>query len=193
MALGLKRGIVKLLPHQEQWDKTAKDTVLTLKALLSGVAIDIQHIGSTAIHGIYAKPIIDIIVGVDNLDSIKPYIELLEQNDIMFRNEDVPGQLLFVIGDDKSDIRTHHIHIVIWNSTVWHNYINFRDYLNAFPEQAKAYEKLKIKLASDFADDRRSYTAGKQELINAILKQAQLNRYDNHAFLKKPEYHCCLK
>lgn len=179
MTLGLKRGTVKLSPHQEQWDKAAKDTILTLKALLGSVAIDIQHIGSTAIHGIYAKPIIDIVVGVDNLDSIKPYIELLEQNGIMFRNEDVPGQLLFVIGDDKSDIRTHHIHIVIWNSTAWHNYINFRDYLNAFPEQAKAYEKLKIKLASDFADDRQSYTAGKQELIDTILKQAQAWRDEN--------------
>ena len=180
MALGLKRDTVKLLPHQEQWDKTAKDTILTLKALLGSVAIDIQHIGSTAIHGIYAKPIIDIVVGVDNLESIKPYIELLEQNGIMFRNEDVAGQLLFVIGDDKSDIRTHHIHIVIWNSTAWHNYINFRDYLNSFPEQAKAYEKLKIKLASDFADDRQSYTAGKQELIDTILKQAQLWRDKDH-------------
>ncbi len=174
MALGLKRGTVKLLPHQEQWDKAAKDTILTLKAMLGGVAIDIQHIGSTTIHGIYSKPIIDIAVGVNKLDSIKPYIELLEQNGIMFRNEDVPGQLLFVIGDDKSDIRTHHIHIVIWNSTAWHNYINFRDYLNAFPEQTKAYESLKKELASNFADDRQSYTAGKQKLIDAILKQAQL-------------------
>ncbi len=179
MTHGLKRGTVKLSPHQEQWDKTAKDTILTLKALLGSVAIDIQHIGSTAIHGIYAKPIIDIAVGIDNLDSIKPYIELLEQNGIMFRNEDVPGQLLFVIGDDKSNIRTHHIHVVIWNSTEWHNYINFRDYLNPFPEQAKVYENLKIKLASNFADDRRSYTAGKQELINAILKQAQAWRDEN--------------
>lgn len=49
MALGLKRGTVKLLPHQEQWDKTAKDTILILKALLGGVAINIQHIGSTSI------------------------------------------------------------------------------------------------------------------------------------------------
>lgn len=176
MALELKRGTVKLLPHQEQWDKTAKDTILTLKALLGSVAIDIQHIGSTAVHGIYAKPIIDIAVGVNNLDSIKLYIELLEQNGIMIRNEDVTGQLLFVLGDNKKDIRTHHIHIVIWNSTAWHNYINFRDYLNTFPEQAKAYEKLKIKLALEFADDRQSYTVGKQELIDAILKQAQLWR-----------------
>ncbi|MBE6738286.1 MAG: GrpB family protein [Ruminococcaceae bacterium] len=174
--LGLKRDTVKLLPHQKQWSKTAKDTILKLKALLGSVAIDIQHIGSTAIHGIYSKPIIDIAVGVDNLESINPYIDLLEQNGIMFRNEDVPGQLLFVIGDDKCDIITHHIHIVIWNSTAWHNYINFRDYLNAFPAQAKVYELVKKELALKFAGDRQSYTAGKQELIDTILKQAQLWR-----------------
>lgn len=178
MTLGLIRGTVNLLPHEEQWDKTAKETILALKSLLGNVAIDIQHIGSTAINGIYAKPIIDIAVAVDSLDSIKPYIDLLEQNGIIFRNEDVCGQLLFVIGDDET--RTHHIHIVIWNSAVWQNYINFRDYLNTFPEQAKKYESLKLKLASKFADNRQSYTVGKQELIETILTQAQFWREQNN-------------
>lgn len=178
MTLGLIRGTVNLLPHEEQWDKTAKETILALKSLLGDVAIDIQHIGSTAINGIYAKPIIDIAVAVDSLDSIKPYIDLLEQNGIIFRNEDVCGQLLFVIGDDET--RTHHIHIVIWNSTAWQNYIIFRDYLNTFPEQAKKYESLKLKLASKFADNRQSYTVGKQELIETILTQAQFWREQNN-------------
>lgn len=173
ISLGLKRGTVKLLPHQEQWCITASDTIATLQSLLGDICIDIQHIGSTAIHSIYSKPIIDIAVGVNELDSIKPYINLLDQNDIIFRNEDVQGQLLFVIGDLKNDIVTHHIHVVIWNSNAWHNYINFRDYLNTFSEQAKEYERLKMKLASEFASDRENYTIAKKELIDSILKQAQ--------------------
>lgn len=176
MKLGLKRGTVEFFPHQMIWEKTAKNTITLLKSLLDDIAIDIQHVGSTAISNICAKPIIDIVVGVNELDAIKLHIGLLEQNGIVFRNEDVKGQLLFVIGDFDKDIRTHHIHIVQWNSTAWNNYINFRDYLNAFPEQAEKYDTLKKNLAIKYADNRGSYTEGKKELIEILLKEAYLWR-----------------
>lgn len=172
--IGLKRGTVELLPHQPLWKDVAAKTIMLLKSLLNNVAIDIQHVGSTSIDSIYAKPIIDIAVGVDSLDSIKPYIGSLAENGIIFRKEDIKEQLLFVIGDFEKDTRTHHIHVVEWNGTAWNNYINFRDYLNAFPEYAKEYEDLKKKLLLEFADDRGNYTAGKHELIEKILKQAYL-------------------
>ena len=172
--IGLKRGTVELLPHDPQWKNAANETIILLKSLLQDVAIDIQHVGSTAIQNISAKPIIDIAVGVNTLDSIKPYIELLKKNGIIFRKEDVKEQLLFVIGDFEKEFRTHHIHVVEWNSIAWNNYINFRDYLNAFPEYAKEYDDLKKKLALEFANNRGNYTAGKQEFIDRILKQAHL-------------------
>ncbi len=172
--IGLKRGTVELLPHDPQWKNAANETIILLKSLLQDVAIDIQHVGSTAIQNISAKPIIDIAVGVNTLDSIKPYIELLKNNGIIFRKEDVKEQLLFVIGDFEKEFRTHHIHVVEWNSIAWNNYINFRDYLNAFPEYAKEYDDLKKKLALEFANNRGNYTAGKQEFIDRILKQAHL-------------------
>ena len=172
--LGLKRGTVDLLPHNLQWKDAANETIVLLKSLLNDVAIDIQHVGSTSIQNICAKPIIDIAVGVNTLDSIKPYIELLKKNGIIFRKEDVKEQLLFVIGDFEKEFRTHHIHVVEWNSIAWNNYINFRDYLNAFPEYAKEYDDLKKKLALEFANNRGNYTAGKQEFIDRILKQAHL-------------------
>ena len=172
--IGLKRGTVELLPHNPLWEDVAAETIKKLKSLLQDVAIDIQHVGSTSIQNICAKPIIDIAVGVNTLDSIKPYIEQLEKNGIIFRKEDVKEQLLFVIGDFEKEFRTHHIHVVEWNSIAWNNYINFRDYLNAFPEYAKEYDELKKKLALEFANNRGNYTAGKQEFIDRILKQAHL-------------------
>lgn len=172
--IGLKRGTVELLPHNPLWEDVAAETIKKLKSLLNDVAIDIQHVGSTSIQNICAKPIIDIAVGANTLDSIKPYIELLKKNGIIFRKEDVKEQLLFVIGDFEKEFRTHHIHVVEWNSIAWSNYINFRDYLNAFPEYAKEYDDLKKKLALEFADNRGNYTAGKQEFIDRILKQAHL-------------------
>ena len=172
--IGLKRGTVELLPHNPLWEDVAAETIKKLKSLLNDVAVDIQHVGSTSIQNICAKPIIDIAVGVNTLDSIKPYIELLKKNGIIFRKEDVKEQLLFVIGDFEKEFRTHHIHVVEWNNIAWKNYINFRDYLNAFPEYAKEYDDLKKKLALEFANNRGNYTAGKQEFIDRILKQAHL-------------------
>jgi len=172
--IGLKRGTVELISHQPQWEVEAEKTIELLKSLLPDVAVDVQHVGSTAIQNISAKPIIDIAVGVHALDGIKLYIELLEKNGIIFRKEDVKEQLLFVIGDFEKEIRTHHIHVVEWNSIAWNNYINFRDYLNTFPEYAKEYDALKRKLALEFADKRGNYTAGKQGFIDRILKQAYL-------------------
>ena len=171
--VGLKRGIVKLSEYQAIWKVEAEQTVAELKSLLHDVAIDIQHIGSTAIPSIHAKPIIDIAVGVHDLDDIMPYVETLKNRHYIFRGEDVPGQILFVKGDFEKDTRTHHVHVVKWNGIAWNNYIYFRDYLNAFPEKAKAYDMCKLNLARQFPQDRSSYTKGKQTLVSALLEEAK--------------------
>ena len=171
--VGLKRGIVKLTEYQGIWKVEAEQTVAELKSLLHDVAVDIQHIGSTAIPSIHAKPIIDIAVGVNDLNDIMPYIETLKNRHYIFRGEDVSGQILFVKGDFEKDTRTHHIHVVKWNGSQWNNYLNFRDYLNTFPEKAKVYDMRKLKLAKQFSLDRNSYTKGKQKLISALLEEAK--------------------
>ena len=93
-------------------DEIAVQTIKTLKSILGENAIDIQHIGSTAIPVIKAKPIIDIAVGVTDFDRIMLYNEQLQQEGIFYRGSDVEHQLLYVIGDMENDTRTHHIHIV---------------------------------------------------------------------------------
>ena len=174
--IGLKRGSVELISHQEEWNKNAENAILELKQLLGDAAVDIQHVGSTAIDSIYAKPIIDIVIGVRDLNDIVFYVKLLKQHNFVFRGEDVEGQLLFVMGDFEKNTRTHHIHVVKWNGAEWNNYLNFRDYLNCHPDKAMLYDACKKKLALQFPDDRRSYTAGKQELIECLLKEAQVWR-----------------
>ena len=79
MSLGLKRGIVQLEPHDKQWDEVAIQTIKILKSILGDDAIDIQHIGSTAIPAIKAKPIIDIVVGVTDFDKVMLHNEQLRQ------------------------------------------------------------------------------------------------------------------
>lgn len=132
--IGLKSGTVKLVQHQEEWHENAENVISVLKQLLGDTALDIQHVGSTAICSIHAKPIIDIAVAVHDIKDILPYIEVLKQHNIFFHEGAVAGEVFFVMED--GDIRTHHIHIVNRNGTGWSNYISFRDYLNANPEKA---------------------------------------------------------
>ncbi len=171
--IGLKRGTVRLEPHQEQWELSAAEVQQDLREVLGDAAVDIQHVGSTAIRSISAKPIVDIAVGIRDLAQGKLLAEKLSQRQIILRQEDIPGQLLFVKGDFAQDTRSHHIHFVRWNDPAWIDYIDFRDYLNACPEQAARYEKVKIKLARKFPAGRQEYTAGKQRIIAELLRSAR--------------------
>ena len=179
MELGLKRGTVALQPHQVIWVENAAETIAELKTVLGEVAVDVQHIGSTSIRSIYAKPIIDLVIGVRDFEEIKAKIDDLEKIGVIFRGQDHPGQLLFVKGDFEKDTRTHHIHTVLWGENEWVNYVNFRDYLNAYPDKAAQYDALKCHLLQDFADDRGAYTSGKQELIDQLLSEARVWRESN--------------
>lgn len=171
MSLGLKRGVVQLEPHDKQWNEIAVQTIKTLKAILGDDVIDIQHIGSTAIPAIKAKPIIDIAVGIDDFNRVLLHNEQLQQEGIVYRGSDVEHQLLYVMGDMKNDTRTHHIHVVKWNGTEWKNYICFRDYLNSNENAALQYQQLKEELERKYAHDRIAYTSGKQDMIDIILNR----------------------
>lgn len=172
MELGLKRGTVALEPHNDEWEKSAKETIHVLETILGSDAVAMQHVGSTAIKEIMAKPIIDIAVAVKDFGDVLRHEEALKDAGIIFRGEDVAEQLLFVMGDFKKDTRTHHIHVVKWDEQQWRNYLNFRDYLNANPLAAVQYSKLKEKLAAVYPDNRKAYTEDKRQLIDEILAQA---------------------
>ena len=170
----MKRGTVYLEPHQSEWERSAGETIRTLKNILGSVAVDIQHIGSTSIKTISAKPIIDIAVAVNDYEPILRKRNVLEKADIIFRFDERPEQLLFVMGDFAKDTRSHHIHVVLYGSDEWNNYINFRDYLNSNMEAAKKYETVKLRLAEQYPGDRIAYTDGKQEVIDRLLEEARV-------------------
>ena len=184
MSLGLKRGTVQLEPHDKQWDEAAIQTIKKLKSILGDDAVDIQHIGSTAIPAIKAKPIIDIVVGVTDFEKIMSYNEQLQKEGIFYRGSDVEDQILYVMGDMEKNIRTHHIHIVKWNGTEWKNYIHFRDYLNDNENMALQYQKVKEELESKYADDRVAYTNGKQEMIDIIQQKQGEHTHESELIFK---------
>ena len=170
--LGLKRGTVVLCEHDEKWDQKAKEIIAILKEVLDKEAVEIEHIGSTAIASIKAKPIIDLLVGVKDIDALLLKRYELEEKGIYYHGED-HGGVLFVMGDTAKDTRSCHIHVVPYDSRKWKDDLAFRDYLRNHEDAARAYEKVKEELALKYPDDRSSYTKGKEEIIHQLLAQAR--------------------
>ena len=117
---------MEFTPHQEEWATKAGDTAAELWQILGmRNSLIFQHVGSTSIPAICAKPILDLAVGVRDLKDVLPYRGALKQCGVVFRGEDAPKQLLFVMGILRGDLRTHHIHVVQWGGEAWENYVNF--------------------------------------------------------------------
>ena len=171
--LGLKRGKVKLSPHNPKWSEIFKKEKRVLQKALGKTIIDVQHIGSTAVPGISAKPIIDIAVAVSELSTkkVEKYIEPLKEVGYEYRGEDRPREHLFIKGSEEK--RICHLHMVKSNSKAWKDYLLFRDYLRSHKKVATEYTELKLRLAKKFSGNRKLYTAGKDKLIQKILKKAK--------------------
>ena len=178
MKLGIHKDTLELYEHNIMWKEIAKDTIKELKEIFGFIAIDIQHIGSTAINNIRAKPIIDIVVGISNFTDFNSLKEKLAHREYIYRPFKVDDELLMK-GNMETNTRTHYIHVVIHNSKQWNNQINFRDYLNFHIKEAKEYEKLKIKLFKDNQSNIIDYQEGKNEYIEKIIKKANIWRMKN--------------
>lgn len=181
--IGLKRGTVQLCEHEKEWEIEAQNTIARLKEILGDVIKDIQHVGSTSILTIKAKPIIDIAIAVDKFDDILAYEKELKDAGFYYRpKSDLGAQLLFASGSlykGTGDLQTHFIHVVLTDSMDWINYINFRDYLNKTPSVAKEYEDLKVSLALQAPIDRgrEKYLKGKHDFIVYTLRKALVKSY----------------
>ena len=149
--------------------KYEQEKIQILDALGNTVA-DIQHIGSTSVPGLAAKPVIDIILGLKQVPPSPAQISSLEALDYLYCGElGIPGRYYFRRGMP----RTHQIHSVLVDSEFWKSHILFRDFLRAHPDAAQQYEALKRKLAVEFWSDRARYTNNKAPLIQQLLVQAQ--------------------
>lgn len=182
--IGLKAGTVELFKHEMAWDIEARRTISRLKRILGPIIRDIQHVGSTAVPAIKAKPIIDLAAAADDLDAVLAFEQALADEGFYYIPEAQieDDQVLLACGsfyDGTGCLQTHFIHVVRTNSTAWVNYINFRDYLNGKPSAARDYEALKISLALRASVDsgRKQYFKGKHDFISRALREALFQSY----------------
>jgi len=167
--IGLKRGTVKLILYHKQWKVAFEREKKKLLAHVGDMVVDIQHVGSTAIPGLHAKPIIDMSAGLRRLKDVKKLVKPLDEMGYHFYRK-FRRQVLFAKGPDKK--RTHYLHVMKYNGSKWKSDLLFRDFLRTHPSKTKAYAHLKQRLAKQYPNDREQYTAGKKSFIEAVKKLA---------------------
>jgi GrpB-like predicted nucleotidyltransferase (UPF0157 family) len=174
---------VSIMPYNSDWPRMfEREKFHLLNCLPRELIGRIEHFGSTAIPGLFAKPIIDILVEVASLEETKKKIApVLESQgyDYFWRpsfGDDVPPFYAWFIKRDTRGDRTHHIHMVERDFEHWDR-LFFRDYLIEHPDLAKEYQNLKLRLAKDHPKDRVAYTNGKTEFIVRITERAKKYYY----------------
>ncbi|MFC7073378.1 GrpB family protein [Halovenus rubra] len=169
--VGLERGTVELRAHQDEWHDNYLKEANRLLPVIQEHIISIEHVGSTAIDGIPAKPIIDILIVVDDNETAHNLAPILERHGYEQRpDEDVQDRLFFVKGPRTN--RTHYLSVTAQHSTFHTEQIAFREYLRENPAVAEEYAALKVELAEQYPDDRTRYTANKSEFIQRVLDDA---------------------
>jgi GrpB-like predicted nucleotidyltransferase (UPF0157 family) len=161
---------VIIVPYDPQWPQLFSQLGTALRTALGETARRIDHIGSTAIPGLHAKPIIDIQISVTAFDRLEVYRLPLEGLGYTFRAEN-PERTKRYFREAPGQGRTH-IHVRRWGSWAEQFALLFRDYLRVHPDDAKRYAALKYSLAEKYGEDRYSYTEAKAPFIWEIMNKA---------------------
>ncbi len=181
---------IVLTPYNSLWPKLFEEESAKLQKILGNTLSRIEHIGSTAIPEIHAKPVIDILIGVRNLkefkeNDIKKIISLGYRYVPAFESK-LPHRCYFE-KDDSAGNRTHQIHLVNYPSAWWEKHTLFRDYLRSHPDTAKRYEQHKLQLAKQF-NDTLLYARAKTEFCQNIDKLAFHEFSINTPFISSEQF-----
>ncbi|MFQ6000681.1 MAG: GrpB family protein [Anaerolineae bacterium] len=168
---------IRLVDYDPKWPILYEEEKASILGAIGDFILDIQHIGSTAVPGLGAKPIIDIMVAIRGLALIEKCIQPLQTIGYEYRGEyGIPGRHFFRKPPGDLGGRTHHLHMVERESDFWERHILFRDSLRAHPEEAQRYYELKKQLAAKFVSDRDAYTDAKTSFIESVFKKAHTGK-----------------
>lgn len=170
MKLGLKRDEVRLEPHTVEWQKEfhrVKQDILNSTPIQEN---RIEHIGSTAIKDLVAKPILDLVVGVDDIEIVdKAIFQGLKKAGFLRLRVQRPNEIVLAkFSDETYEEKTHFIHLVDYNKDLWNNLIFFRDYLNTNESIRDQYSNLKKKFLEEKIGGIDEYTDYKEQFVREI-------------------------
>lgn len=168
-----KSAPIIVIPYDSSWpDKFEAERQVLARTLAPWLAGPIEHVGSTAVLGLDAKPVIDIMVAVKSLDASRSAIPAAEAVGYIYWPYKADIMHWFCKPSDAH--RTHHLHLVPYGSRLWLDRLGFRDALRADAQLAQEYAQLKHCLANKYRDDREAYTQSKSAFVHQVLKTVGL-------------------
>ncbi|MBQ0713036.1 MAG: GrpB family protein [Porticoccus sp.] len=162
---------IELEEYKPEWKQLfSRESEFLQEGIGSFLCGTIEHVGSTAVPGLASKPIIDIMFGVKDLSSSKDAIQALSE--IQYCYYPYKKEIMHWFCKPSPEFRTHHLHLVPYESELWKERIKFRDILRNNPQVAENYQQLKKSLAVEFHSDREAYTNNKWPFIKKVLCNA---------------------
>jgi GrpB-like predicted nucleotidyltransferase (UPF0157 family) len=165
------RSPIVVTEYDDAWPMLFDEIAAPVRHALADLGAAVEHVGSTAVPGLAAKPVIDIDVVMHSSADVPRAIERLRTLGYVYQgNKGIVGREAFLWPPDAT---RHHLYVVIAGSQPYANHVEFRDYLRQHPEVAAQYAALKRRLADEYRDDEQSYTNAKGEFIARVLKAAR--------------------
>jgi GrpB-like predicted nucleotidyltransferase (UPF0157 family) len=167
--LGLEAGVVRLVAYDHTWPELFAAEAERIAASVrerGAPPLELEHVGSTAVPGLAAKPVLDVLAGHRADVPAATYIDALTAVNFVYRGDrGLSGREFFRRGDPRS----HHVHLTAIGGPHWHDYLVFRDALRADAGLAAAYGELKAALAARHPRDREAYIEGKTAFVRRVL------------------------
>jgi GrpB-like predicted nucleotidyltransferase (UPF0157 family) len=163
---------IRIVPYDPRWPERFERERAAVEALLGdAITGGVHHVGSTAVPGLAAKPVIDILVGIADLESGSRHVEPLGELGYVYAPYRTEEMIWFCKPSPAA--RTHHLRLVPTGSARYDAELAFRDYLRGHPATAAAYAELKRELAARFEHDREAYTDGKAQFVHDVVRRAR--------------------
>ena len=173
--LGTVGRQIEVVPYAPEWPGLFEFEARRIQEACGDTIVVVEHIGSTAVPGLLAKPILDMMPGLRSYQDGFKTIEPLKQLGYEYFGENgIPGRHYFNLVYEQRTIL--HVHMIEMGTEFWQRHLLFRDYLRAHPTVAAQYAQLKKELAVRYRNERTAYTEGKSEFINSVLQKARLTR-----------------
>jgi len=161
-------ALILVVPYRSEWSALfLQEQAVLCKVLSPWLVGIIEHIGSTAVPALAAKPVIDIMAPILSLEGAAPAIDALRSAGYVYYP--YKPEVMHWFCKPSPEIRTHHLHLVPLGSKLWHDQIDFRNALRKNDELREEYQVLKLRLARQHERDREAYTEAKAPFISRVL------------------------